>query len=90
MPAAPLARVVGLLFADWLRGEGYGWQVEKALVVTIALQDDCPSIGVHTQGRTHTHTPSGHGEDPHRHTEHKHTQTHDTPSNVKHKGFTPT
>lgn len=48
MPAAPLARTVVLLCADWMRGKGHGWYMKKALVVTIALQDDC---------RPELHTP---------------------------------
>lgn len=46
------------------------------------------SIITYPHTHTHTHPPSGHDEDPHRLTKHKHTQTHDTPSNIKHnKGF---
>ena len=51
-----------------------------------AVHSNIPDTHTHTH--TYSSSPSGHGEGPHRLTEHKHTQTHDTPSNIKHnKGF---
>lgn len=66
---------------------GMGGKRRRRWLVTIGLQeDDCPRERVHTD--THMH-PQDMLKIP-TDTEHKHTETHGTPSNSKHKGFTPT